>query len=139
MKLQIRGEYPENWPLIARAVKIEAGWRCIRCHAENLPAEGSTLTTHHWDGDKSNCAWWNLLALCQRCHLVIQAKVNPDQPWVYEHTPWFRPYVAGYYAHRYLGESLTRAQVEARLDELLALEAQSVLGQPPIVLLGEHG
>jgi len=32
------------------------------------------------------------------------------------------PYVAGYYAWTYLGEELDRAEVEARLDELLGLE-----------------
>ncbi len=41
-------------------------------------------------------------------------------PW--PHTAWFRPYVAGYYAWTYLGEDLSRAEVEARLDELLTLE-----------------
>lgn len=25
------GEYPENWPEIARACKEAAGWACIRC------------------------------------------------------------------------------------------------------------
>ncbi len=34
---------------------------------------------------------------------------------------WFKPYVAGFYAMKYLGQNLTRAQVMARLDELLAL------------------
>ena len=42
--------------------------------------------------------------------------------WPWEHTEWFQPYVAGYYAHVYLGEDLSRAEVEQRLDELLALE-----------------
>ena len=42
--------------------------------------------------------------------------------WPWEHSDWFKPYVAGYYAFAYLGEDLTRAEVEARLDELLALE-----------------
>jgi hypothetical protein len=45
-----------------------------------------------------------------------------------DHTPWFQPFVAGWYAHRYLGESLTRADVEARLPELLALERRAILG-----------
>jgi hypothetical protein len=44
------------------------------------------------------------------------------QVWPWEHTAWFRPYVAGYYAWTYLGEDLSREQVEARLDDLLALE-----------------
>lgn len=82
------------------------------------------LTVHHLDGDKSNSRWWNLLALCQACHLSVQARVIPERPWLFAHTPWFRPYVAGFYAWYYGGLELSRAEVEARLDELLAL------GQP---------
>jgi len=88
-------------------------------------AQWRILTVHHLDGDKRNCRWWNLLALCQRCHLSIQGKVNPAQTYPWEHSEWFKPYAAGLYAHSYLGEDLTRKQVEARLDELLALERVS--------------
>lgn len=82
------------------------------------------LTVHHLDGDKANCRWWNLAALCQRCHLTIQGKVVMERVWPHEHSAWFRPYVAGYYAYRYLGEELTREETEARVDELLALEVR---------------
>jgi hypothetical protein len=47
-----------------------------------------------------------------------------DQLYIYPHSQWFRPYVAGFYAFTVLGEDLSRDQVEARLDELLAV------GQP---------
>lgn len=80
------------------------------------------LTVHHLDGDKRNCRWWNLAALCQRCHLTIQGKVRMAQVWPHPHTRWFRPYAAGYYAWCYLQEDLDRPEVEERLDELLALE-----------------
>ena len=33
---------------------------------------------------------------------------------------WFRPYVAGYYAYHLLGEDLSREEVEARMEALLA-------------------
>jgi hypothetical protein len=79
------------------------------------------LTTHHLNGDKRDCRWWNLTSLCQRCHLVIQGKVNLANPWPYEHSEWFKPYAAGYYAATILGEELDREETEARLDELLAL------------------
>lgn len=82
------------------------------------------LTVHHLDGNKANCRWWNLAALCQRCHLQIQGKVKMERVWPWEHSQWFRPYVAGYYALTYLGQELDRAAVEARLDELLSLERQ---------------
>ncbi len=79
-------------------------------------------TVHHLDGDKANCVWWNLLALCQRCHLTIQSRVNPQQPYMLEHKDWFKPYVAGFYAFKYDGKQLTRKQVLADIDILLALE-----------------
>ncbi len=85
-------------------------------------AEWRILTTHHLNGDKSDCFWGNLAALCQRCHLIIQGRVNPATPYFLEHSDWFKPYAAAHYARKYLGETLTREQVMARLDELLALE-----------------
>lgn len=60
------------------------------------------LTVHHLDGDKANCRWWNLAALCQRCHLEIQAKVVMERVYPFPHSEWFKPYVAGYYAFVYL-------------------------------------
>jgi len=80
------------------------------------------LTVHHLDGDKANCRWWNLPALCQVCHLSIQGRVEMGRRWMFEHSEWFKPYVAGSYAFRYLDQDLSRPEVEARLVELLALE-----------------
>ncbi|WP_206689867.1 hypothetical protein, partial [Streptococcus pseudopneumoniae] len=81
------------------------------------------------DLNPSNCAWWNIPALCCVCHLQIQHKVDLSRPWVMsDHSEWFKPYVAGWYAFRYLGEELTRTEVEQRIDELLALERDAVLG-----------
>lgn len=85
-------------------------------------AQWRILTCHHFDGNKANSAWWNLMALCQRCHLQIQGKVNPDTPYFLEHSEWIRPYVAGFYAAKYLKLQLTREQVMERLTELLKLE-----------------
>lgn len=87
---------------------VEARWRI--------------LTVHHLTGEKRDCRWWNLVALCQRDHLAIQGKVNMAQVWPYEHSDWMKPYAAGYYAATYLGEELSRAETMERLDELLALE-----------------
>lgn len=119
--------YPPDWKAIAVAVKEAAGWRCIRCDVPHGPSP-AVLTVHHLDMNPGNNVWWNLLALCQRCHLQIQAKLHLERPWVLEHSDWFKPYVAGWYAYRYLGETLTRAEAEARLDELLQLERVAVLG-----------
>jgi hypothetical protein len=41
---------------------------------------------------------------------------------MFEHSEWFQPYVAGSYAFRYLGQDLTRPEVEDRIEELLDLE-----------------
>lgn len=114
--------YPSDWPAIALAVKDAADWTCIRCRRPHSVSDGYTLTVHHLDMNPWNCRWWNLVALCQRCHLQVQAKVRMHQRWMYEHTEWFKPYAAAFYAWRYLGEDLTREEVAERLDELLALE-----------------
>lgn len=130
-------------------VRMQAGHRCQRCKhpfvvgktpgewspcdeqcrhggpiraGDVVEAQWRVLTVHHLNGVKHDCRWWNLVALCQRCHLVIQAKVYMDRPWVYEHSEWFKPYAAGYYAWRHLEQDLSRAEVDERLEELLALE-----------------
>jgi hypothetical protein len=36
-----------------------------------------------------------------------------------DHSEWFRPYVAGYYAATLLGEELDRDETMSRLDEFL--------------------
>lgn len=96
---------PMNLP---RAAAREAHWRI--------------LTVHHLDEDKLNCRWWNLVALCQRCHLRMQRAVVMGRPYHFEHSEWFKPYAAGFYAWKYLGEDLTRREADERRAELLALE-----------------
>lgn len=92
-----RGEYPENWEEIAKAVKDKNNWRCERCGRGHNPQNGYCLTVHHLDLDKSNCEEWNLAALCQRCHLRIQGKVMLQQYYMFEHSNWMKPHVDGYY------------------------------------------
>lgn len=91
-------------------------------YGKEVLAQWRILTVHHLDGNKANCRWWNLAALCQRCHLTIQGRVRMEQVYPFEHSEWFKPYAAGYYAFTYLGEELTREETTARLDELLRLE-----------------
>jgi hypothetical protein len=98
-------------PLVAAGWTIEAQWR--------------VLTVHHLNGVKWDLRWWNLVALCQRCHLSVQSRVLMERVYPFEHSEWFKPYAAGWYASAYLGEDLTRAETLARLDELLALERQA--------------
>lgn len=89
-------------------IRIEARWRI--------------LTVHHMDGDKSNDAWWNTLALCQRCHLEIQGKLDPEMPFFLPHSEWIKPYIAGFYAKKYENRNITRQEAEERMTELLAYE-----------------
>jgi len=108
-----------------RAIEAHAEARIIFCSTVNqnpLVAEWRILTVHHLDGDKSNCVWWNCLPLCQRCHLTIQTRVIPEIPYFLEHSDWFKPYVAGFYAKKYEGKLITREEATARMDELLAYE-----------------
>lgn len=114
-------DYPPDWPEISKRTKDEAAWRCVRCDHLHDIASGYMLTVHHLDGDKTNRRWWNLVPLCQGCHLSIQGRVKMDQPFIFEHSEWFKPYVAGFYAFKYLGEDLGREEVKERIDELLDL------------------
>ena len=91
----IKGEYPDDWPEISQKIKEAAEYRCERCGHESDIEAGDILTTHHLDGDKSNCEDWNLAALCQRCHLSIQARVNPFQDYMFSHSAWMKPHVEG--------------------------------------------
>lgn len=113
------GAYPENWKEIAAAVKDAAGWKCVRCGHVHDRASGHVLTIHHLDMNPANNSWWNLAPLCQKCHLHIQAKVVMERPWMFEHSTWFKPYAAGYYAHC-AGLPEDREYVMAHLEELLA-------------------
>lgn len=92
---------------VSRGYEIQAAYRI--------------LTVHHLNERKHDLRWWNLAALCQRCHLTIQRKVTMEIAYPWEHTPWFRPHAAAWYALRYLGEHLTYTETITRLDELLAL------------------
>lgn len=150
-RLHTRGQYAPDGPVRRLKVREEAGHRCIRCHHpfetgkhgkgewtpcdEHCTHDGPTriaddvtqaqwriLTVHHLDGDKANDAWWNTLALCQRCHLHVQCKVDPDVPYFLEHSEWAKPYIAGFYAWKYERRLITREEAESRMDELLEYE-----------------
>ena len=120
--LRVNGDIGWDWSgvtgdsvggMVSRGHVVEARWRILTVHHLRL---GATA--------KRDLRWWNLASLCQRCHLQIQGKVQMERVWPWPHSDWFKPYAAGWYAHCYLGEDLTRSEVEARLDELLAFELQ---------------
>ena len=101
--LPISDAYPPNWKAIATRIKDAAGWKCERCGHAHEVETGHVLTVHHLDGDKANCADWNLAALCQRCHLKIQGRIKMHQMFFPELLPvsaWFKPHLDGYLRSR---------------------------------------
>ncbi len=91
--------YPTNWEDIANRIKDNAGWKCERCKHPHEVETRHVLTVHHLDGNKGNCADWNLAALCQRCHLAIQGRVKMDQLFFVEIlsvSEWFKPHWEGF-------------------------------------------
>lgn len=121
-RLHIQGKYSADWNEIGDRVRAEAGGKCIRCDHPHDAPNGYALTVHHFDGNKSNNEWWNLMALCQRCHLKVQGRVNPEITYFLEHSEWAKPYIAGFYAKKYECRLITREEAMRRLDELLANE-----------------
>ncbi len=96
-------KYPPDWAIIATRIKNGAHWTCERCLAPHNPQAGYCLTVHHLDGNKANCADWNLAALCQRCHLSVQGRVKMDQLFFLEIlnvAEWFRPHLDGFLASK---------------------------------------
>jgi len=146
MRLKFKGTYPDNWDVISEKVKDRAGWRCVRCghkgefvgipmpcdsrcdrskHAEFAKGGDGrqrqrVLTVHHLDNNKSNIEWWNLVALCQVCHLIIQGKIKIEQMWMFKHSDWIKPYVAGYYANIY-GYPTEERWVMDHVEDLLII------------------
>jgi len=80
--------YPPNWDDIARQIKDQAGWQCEHCGHTHEPSTGHMLTVHHLDMNKGNCDYTNLVALCQKCHLRIQATYVPGQLMLFQPYPW---------------------------------------------------
>lgn len=85
-----KARYPKDWKAISLEVRTRAEWRCEGspgiypdCRAENgepHPVTGSkvVLTVAHLDHVPENVGEpgdrWNLMAMCQRCHLTYDAK-----------------------------------------------------------------
>lgn len=80
--------YPDDWQEIAQAVKEAAGWCCEDCSHPHSFRLRYVLTVHHLDGNPANCDHTNLVALCQRCHLRIQATWRPGQRWLFDPPEW---------------------------------------------------
>lgn len=84
--------YPYNWGEIALGVKESAGWRCQNCGHLHAPADGYMLTVHHIDCNPQNNELWNIVALCQRCHLHYQHYQKPEQLSFFGRPDWLQRY-----------------------------------------------
>lgn len=85
---------------------------------------GLNYGVHHFDGDKGNNRWWNLLPLCNSCHLNVQARVVPERAFLFAHSEWAKPYIGGFYAWWFAGADEPRERVVALQRFFLAV------GQP---------
>lgn len=72
--------YCEDWHLRSRFIRFfRARNRCEVCRARNYHPHPETgkkvvLTVGHLDHDINNNSFFNLRAMCQRCHLRYDAK-----------------------------------------------------------------
>jgi len=71
-----KGIYPKDWRDIALRIKHKAHWKCQKCGRAHNPKENVILTVHHKDGDTTNSNDSNLIALCRRCHLQEELKLQ---------------------------------------------------------------
>lgn len=93
------GRYPKDWKELALKCKQKANWCCERCGYPNDKPSGHVLTVHHLDFNRSNRNEWDHAALCQRCHLHVQAHYQLSQAWLMDFSePWMKPHQDGFYA-----------------------------------------
>lgn len=82
MPVDYKKDYHPHWKSISRFIRFtRAQGKCERCAAANYephPVTGSkvVLTVAHLDRRRENNRWWNLLALCQKCHLDHDRQSN---------------------------------------------------------------
>ena len=84
IKPERRALYHPNWKTIALVLKERAGWKCELCPAEQGKPHWKTgskvvLTVHHITHDPTDNRPFNLIVLCQRCHLRL------DRAWRISH------------------------------------------------------
>jgi 5-methylcytosine-specific restriction endonuclease McrA len=71
-------KYPKNWKQIREKIMARAENRCELCNAKNYELHWKTgskvvLTIHHINFNPQDNRTNNLLALCQRCHIKLDA------------------------------------------------------------------
>lgn len=78
MNPKTKALYPKNWKLISLTIKGERNYECEGC-GQYGNRFNNPLTVHHIDFNPQNNASENLLLLCARCHLKVQAKHYPSR------------------------------------------------------------
>ena len=58
--------YPENWAVISKIIRTEAGYICENCHRKITDTKN--LHVHHRNAIKNDCRRANLEVLCAACH-----------------------------------------------------------------------
>lgn len=66
-------KYPNNWQEISSKTKQAAEWTCAHCSIKQGENPRNNITVHHLDYDTFNNKPSNLITLCQKCHLRLQA------------------------------------------------------------------
>lgn len=66
--------YPHDWWSIAYQAKEAAEWTCKHCPTKQGDDPHNNITVHHRDHNTFNNENYNLLVLCQRCHLAEERK-----------------------------------------------------------------
>lgn len=69
--------FPPGWKRLSKKVKEAFGWRCAICQQFHQGAGArSRLTVHHIDGRRQNNTKENLIALCVRCHQLMDEEAR---------------------------------------------------------------
>lgn len=81
--------YPKDWPAISKRIRAREGNACKQCGVTNgtqaISVRGKpykiVLTVAHLNHDPADCRDENLAALCQPCHLRLDARQHADNAY----------------------------------------------------------
>jgi len=62
-----KDEYPEDWEKVSWVYRKNENWTCEKC-GRNMRDNKKNLHVHHINGNRSDCRYSNLKALCIDCH-----------------------------------------------------------------------
>lgn len=77
-------EYPSNWKDIVNKIRERSGNMCELCQSENgkpqvITGSKVVLTVHHINFNRKDNRLYNLIHLCQRCHLKLDLPNKIDK------------------------------------------------------------